>query len=235
MATGGRTIVRLLASRSLKRTEGAVRSVGMRNRCSERAMSSDSTRRLFSVTRIYSDDAGDSHFGSFTIDMKGSGRHQLVVLDSHTPLIFRALCLWLQVILATSLDTFVVRRPFCSDTLQPPITTPGIMLPEGINSTALLKSPNRMRLLPSLYPPLSPSLPLSFPFPLPFTLRQFIVNLDGDVEIEVSSGEKRVLRRGTVFFVEDLTGKTLHVIHVNVHPTLLCHKRSSGSVVRVSD
>ena len=80
MATGGRKIV---TSRSLK---GAVRSVGMRNRSSERVMSSDSsmsTRRL-SVTRIYSDDAGDSHFGSFTIDMKGSGRHQLV-FDSHTP------------------------------------------------------------------------------------------------------------------------------------------------------
>ena len=38
------------------------------------------------------------------------------------------------------------------------------------------------------------------------SLRQFIVNLDGDVEVEVSSGEKRVLCRGQVFFVEDLTG-----------------------------
>ena len=36
--------------------------------------------------------------------------------------------------------------------------------------------------------------------------RQFIVNLDGDVEIEVSSGEKRVIPRGEVFFVEDTTG-----------------------------
>ena len=40
--------------------------------------------------------------------------------------------------------------------------------------------------------------------------RQFIVNLDGDVEIEVSSGEKRVLHRGDVFFVEDLTGVNTH-------------------------
>jgi hypothetical protein len=37
--------------------------------------------------------------------------------------------------------------------------------------------------------------------------RQFIVNLDGDVEVEVSSGEKRVITRGQVFFVEDITGK----------------------------
>lgn len=36
--------------------------------------------------------------------------------------------------------------------------------------------------------------------------RQFIVNLDADVEVEVSSGEKRVLKQGEVFFVEDLTG-----------------------------
>lgn len=36
--------------------------------------------------------------------------------------------------------------------------------------------------------------------------RQFIVNLDGDVEIEVSSGEKKVIPRGEVFFVEDTTG-----------------------------
>ena len=38
------------------------------------------------------------------------------------------------------------------------------------------------------------------------SLRQFIVNLDGDVEVEVSSGEKRILCPGQVFFVEDLTG-----------------------------
>ena len=36
--------------------------------------------------------------------------------------------------------------------------------------------------------------------------RQFIINLDADVEVEVSSGEKRVIRQGEVFFVEDTTG-----------------------------
>ena len=36
--------------------------------------------------------------------------------------------------------------------------------------------------------------------------RQFIVNLDGEVEVEVSSGEKRVIQQGEVFFVEDTTG-----------------------------
>lgn len=36
--------------------------------------------------------------------------------------------------------------------------------------------------------------------------RQFIVNLDADVEIQVSSGEKRVIPKGEVFFVEDTTG-----------------------------
>ena len=33
------------------------------------------------------------------------------------------------------------------------------------------------------------------------------MNLDGDVEVEVSSGERRVIRRGEVFFVEDVTGE----------------------------
>ena len=36
--------------------------------------------------------------------------------------------------------------------------------------------------------------------------RQFIVNLDADVEVEVCSGEKRLIRQGEVFFVEDTTG-----------------------------
>ena len=51
------------------------------------------------------------------------------------------------------------------------------------------------------------SSPLSLPPPPVFPqVRQFIVNLDGDVEVEVSSGEKRVITRGQVFFVEDITG-----------------------------
>ena len=48
--------------------------------------------------------------------------------------------------------------------------------------------------------------PLSLPLPRISPVRQFIVNLDGDVEVEVSSGEKRVITRGQVFFVEDITG-----------------------------
>ena len=36
--------------------------------------------------------------------------------------------------------------------------------------------------------------------------RQFIVNLDAEVEIEVSSGEKRVISKGEVFLVEDVSG-----------------------------
>ena len=39
--------------------------------------------------------------------------------------------------------------------------------------------------------------------------RQFIVNLDAAVEIEVSSGERRVIAKGEVFFVEDTTGKLI--------------------------
>ena len=37
--------------------------------------------------------------------------------------------------------------------------------------------------------------------------RQFIVNLTGGVEIEVSDGEVRRLEAGTVFLAEDTTGK----------------------------
>ncbi len=36
--------------------------------------------------------------------------------------------------------------------------------------------------------------------------RQFIINLDADVEVEVSEGEKRIIKQGEVFFVEDITG-----------------------------
>lgn len=37
--------------------------------------------------------------------------------------------------------------------------------------------------------------------------RQYIVLLDGEIEIEVSGGEKRVFRGGDVVLVEDVTGK----------------------------
>ena len=41
--------------------------------------------------------------------------------------------------------------------------------------------------------------------------RQYIVNLDADVEITVSSGETRVIRQGEVFFVEDTHGELCSV------------------------
>lgn len=37
--------------------------------------------------------------------------------------------------------------------------------------------------------------------------REYVVMLDGEVEIEVGSGEKRVFRRGDVLLAEDLTGQ----------------------------
>lgn len=37
--------------------------------------------------------------------------------------------------------------------------------------------------------------------------RQYIVLLDGEIEIEVSDGEKRVFRSGDVLFVEDVDGR----------------------------
>ncbi len=37
--------------------------------------------------------------------------------------------------------------------------------------------------------------------------RQYVVNLDGAVEITVGSGEKRVLEAGEVFICEDTTGQ----------------------------
>lgn len=43
--------------------------------------------------------------------------------------------------------------------------------------------------------------------------RQFIVNLDASVQVTVSSGEKRILKEGEVFFVEDTTGKLMIYKH----------------------
>jgi hypothetical protein len=37
--------------------------------------------------------------------------------------------------------------------------------------------------------------------------RQYIVLLDGEIEIETSSGEKRVFRQGEILLMEDTTGK----------------------------
>ena len=36
--------------------------------------------------------------------------------------------------------------------------------------------------------------------------RQFVVNLDAALEIEVSSGEKRIIPQGGIFFLEDTQG-----------------------------
>ena len=47
--------------------------------------------------------------------------------------------------------------------------------------------------------------------------RQLIVNLDGGVEVEVSSGEKRVISAGEVFLEEDVTGQLHFIPHTHVH------------------
>ena len=39
------------------------------------------------------------------------------------------------------------------------------------------------------------------------------MNLNADVEVEVSSGEKRIIKQGDVFFVEDTTGGISVVAH----------------------
>nr|CAA9282683.1 hypothetical protein AVDCRST_MAG63-4060 [uncultured Armatimonadetes bacterium] len=44
--------------------------------------------------------------------------------------------------------------------------------------------------------------------------RQFIVLLDGAIEIEVSSGERRTFRGGEVLLLEDTTGKGHRTRHV---------------------
>ena len=52
--------------------------------------------------------------------------------------------------------------------------------------------------------------------------RQFIVNLDADVEVEVGGGEKKVIRRGEVFFVEDTTGRLEWMIGGSSYIFLFC-------------
>lgn len=44
--------------------------------------------------------------------------------------------------------------------------------------------------------------------------RQFIVLLDGAIEIEVSTGERRILHRGEILLMEDTTGKGHKTRHV---------------------
>ena len=44
--------------------------------------------------------------------------------------------------------------------------------------------------------------------------RQFIVLLDGAIQIEVSDGERRTLRGGEILLVEDTTGKGHRTRHI---------------------
>lgn len=45
--------------------------------------------------------------------------------------------------------------------------------------------------------------------------RQFVVNLDAGLEIEVSSGDKKIIPAGGVFLLEDITGRI--IILFNYH------------------
>lgn len=49
-------------------------------------------------------------------------------------------------------------------------------------------------------------------------VRQFIVMLDGAVEVEASDGENRVFRGGDILLVEDTTGKGHRSRHVSNEP-----------------
>lgn len=48
--------------------------------------------------------------------------------------------------------------------------------------------------------------------------KQYIVLLDGEIEIEVSGGEKRIFRGGDVIFVEDVTGRGHRTRDTNNRP-----------------
>jgi hypothetical protein len=48
--------------------------------------------------------------------------------------------------------------------------------------------------------------------------RQFIIMLDGNVEVEVSDGSRRTFRGGDVLLVEDTTGRGHRSRHVEPHP-----------------
>ncbi|MFA9479745.1 hypothetical protein ACERK3_15770 [Phycisphaerales bacterium AB-hyl4] len=47
--------------------------------------------------------------------------------------------------------------------------------------------------------------------------RQYIVLLDGEIEIEVSTGEKRRFAGGDILLVEDVTGKGHRTRHTKPH------------------
>ena len=97
---------------------------------------------MFNVTRIYSDDNGDSHFNDFTIPLKSNG--EIGFLSDVGPvrgIVFREV--------AASYDFDFHNAP----------------------------------------------------------QRQYIILLDGGVEIETSLGVKRTFKTGEVLLVEDTTGK----------------------------
>lgn len=48
--------------------------------------------------------------------------------------------------------------------------------------------------------------------------KQYIVMLDGEIEIEVSAGERRIFRGGDILLVEDVTGKGHRTRTVNSRP-----------------
>ena len=48
--------------------------------------------------------------------------------------------------------------------------------------------------------------------------RQYILMLDGEIEIEVSDGEKRIFRGGDVLFVEDTEGRGHRTRATNRNP-----------------
>ncbi len=62
--------------------------------------------------------------------------------------------------------------------------------------------------------------------------RQFIVLLDGAIEIEVSTGERRILRGGEILLMEDTTGKghrTRHVEPKDRHSIFIILETEQGS------
>jgi len=97
---------------------------------------------MFTVTRIYSDKNGDSHFEDLTIDLKDQG--EIGALSDNIPvknIIFREV--------APEYDYDFHNAP----------------------------------------------------------QRQFIILMDGEIEIETSLGEKRIFGAGEILLVEDITGK----------------------------
>lgn len=52
--------------------------------------------------------------------------------------------------------------------------------------------------------------------------RQYVILLDGEIEIEVSTGEKRRFRGGDILLVEDTTGKG--------HRTKICNNQPRRSI-----